>query len=119
MTGFSAELEYPSQKAKENPHPCTQQGGFSSGFSEQIGQTGLIEYKKKNGNQHAINEPMMRPRIKVALRSFFRANLRFSRSASLIPLRTPLLPAGATLVEVTTGVGVVVCGGVTLFPNGR
>lgn len=40
-------------------------------------------YMKKNGSQHAIKEPIIRPRIRVARFSFFRAIRRFSRSGSL------------------------------------
>lgn len=39
-------------------------------------------YMKKKGNQHAMKEPIMSPRIKVALFSFFLAILLFSRSGS-------------------------------------
>ena len=51
-------------------------------FPSQTGQNGLIEYKKKNGNQHAIKLPMIKPKIKVALRSFLRAKFFFAFSAS-------------------------------------
>ena len=79
MTGFRAELEYPSQKAKVKPQPCTQQPSL---VASHIGQTGLIEYKKKNGNQQAIKLPIINPKINVALRSFFLAIRFFSFSAS-------------------------------------
>lgn len=36
----------------------------------------------KKGSQQAMKEPMMSPKINVALFSFFRATLRFSRSGS-------------------------------------
>jgi len=39
-------------------------------------------YKKKNGSQQAMKLPMIRPRIRVARFSFFRAILRFSFSGS-------------------------------------
>ena len=47
-----------------------------------MGHHGLIEYRKKNGNQHAIKLPMIKPKINVALRSFLRAIRFFSFSAS-------------------------------------
>lgn len=37
---------------------------------------------KKNGNQHAINDPIINPKISVARFSFFLAILLFSRSGS-------------------------------------
>lgn len=80
MTGLRAELEYPSQKAKVKPQPRTQQA--DSGDNSQIGQTGLIEYRKKKGNQQAIKLPMIKPRISVARLSFLRAIRFFSFSAS-------------------------------------
>lgn len=80
MTGFNAELLYPSQKAKVKPQPRTQQA--ESGETSQTGQTGLMEYKKKKGNQQAMKLPMISPKIRVARRSFFRAILFFSFSAS-------------------------------------
>lgn len=49
----------------------------------QIGQAGVKIYKKKKGNQHAIKLPIMRPRISVALFSFFLAMRLFSLSGSL------------------------------------
>lgn len=61
---------YPSQNAVEKANPgmcCTRRN----------------IYMKKNGNQHAMNEPMINPRIRVALFSFFRAIRFFSRSGSL------------------------------------
>ena len=51
-------------------------------FPSQIGHHGLIEYKKKKGNQQAIKLPMIKPKINVALRSFFRAIAFFCFSAS-------------------------------------
>lgn len=73
-----------------------------------IVQTSLNMYIKKNGSQHAIKEPIMSPRIKVALFSFFLAIRLFSLSGSLgfctrgttcsttgllsAPLLSPLLP---------------------------
>ena len=73
-----------------------------------MGQTGLMEYKKKNGNQHAMKLPMMRPRMRVARRSFFLASLFFSFSASCsgVSLGAPglllafiVLPASTEITE--------------------
>lgn len=47
-----------------------------------MGQTGLMMYRKKKGNQQAMKLPMIRPSISVARLSFFRAILFFSFSAS-------------------------------------
>ena len=41
-----------------------------------------MEYRKKKGNQQAIKEPMIKPKISVARLSFFRAIRFFSFSAS-------------------------------------
>lgn len=46
------------------------------------GQAGFKMYRKKNGNHDAIKLPIMRPRIRVARFSFFRAIRRFSFSGS-------------------------------------
>lgn len=60
---------YPSQNAVEKAKP----GMWYSNRKM---------YIKKNGNQQAINDPIINPRINVALFSFFLAILRFSRSGS-------------------------------------
>ena len=74
MTGFSAEFEYPSQKAKLKPQARTQHA--ESGAVSQIGHNGLIEYKKKNGSQQAIKDPIISPRMRVALKSEKKAHFR-------------------------------------------
>lgn len=48
-----------------------------------MSQTSLNMYIKKNGSQHAIKEPIISPKINVALFSFFLAIRLFSRSGSL------------------------------------
>ena len=77
ITGLRAEFKYPSQKAIANPHGATVQL-----------HRGSKMYRKKNGSQHRMKEPMISPRINVALFSFFRAILRFSRSGSRISYQT-------------------------------
>lgn len=64
---------YPSQKAIANALPGIMQAWHAA----------FKIYKKKNGNQHAMKLPIIRPRINVARFSFFRASRFFSRSGSL------------------------------------
>ena len=71
---------------------------------------GLMEYKKKNGNQQAIKLPIIRPRINVALRSFFLAIRFFSFSASCCgvsfgppPRRSVLLDVVAAAISLPEG----------------
>lgn len=59
---------------------------------------------KKKGNQHAMNDPMINPRISVARFSFFLAILLFSRSGSrgfcsfgtICSVCPPLAPAASS-----------------------
>ena len=69
-----------------------------------------MEYKKKNGNQQAIKLPIIRPRINVALRSFFRAIRFFSFSASCCgvsfgppPIKSAFLDVVAPVVSFPEG----------------
>lgn len=64
---------YPSQKAIANA---------LEGITQFL-QAALSIYKKKNGSQQAMKLPIINPKIKVALFSFFLANLFFSLSGSL------------------------------------
>jgi hypothetical protein len=69
------------------------------------GQAGTKMYKKKNGSQHAIKLPMIRPNMRVARFSFFLAILRFSFSGSL-GLGFGRAASISQLGVVTTGAGV-------------
>ena len=60
-------------------------------LGSQIGQTGPMLYKKKNGSQQAIKLPMINPRIRVARRSFFLAILFRSFSASCIEKQSHII----------------------------
>ena len=75
---MNAELLYPSQKAVENSVPGTQMptSEIGSGFMKRdakscftqlqtltghMGQTGDMTYRRKNGNQQAIKDPIIIP----------------------------------------------------------
>lgn len=73
MTGFSTEFMYPSQKAIANA---------LDGITQFL-QAAFSMYRKKNGSQQAMKLPIIKPRMRVALFSFFLANLFFSLSGSL------------------------------------
>lgn len=73
MTGFRTEFMYPSQNAIAKA---------LAGITQYL-QAALRIYRKKNGSQQAIKLPIIRPKIRVALFSFFLANLFFSLSGSL------------------------------------